>query len=346
MTAASSKKKQCGCVPSAENPARGTERNAREAMRLVTIQRAGRARPGVLVGNDILDLVAARDVLAGARLLPPSLRAILEAGEPALDLILRLIDQTQNNVHRLRECDALVAYDKATLLAPIGDPGMLLSCGMNYGEHLREMNTPVPEKPIAFCKSVTAIIGHREPILLPKSNPDMVDWEGEFSAVIGRTCFAVKAEEAYDYVAGYTIVNDVSARDWVAPVFKATGVMGPIHAWDHNILGKQFPTFAPMGPVLVTKDEIRDPNDLQLTTRLNGAVMQSAHTSDLVFDVARLIAYYSQFYRFQAGDVITTGSPSGVGFGRDPKIFMRPGDRIEVEVNGIGVLSNPIASTK
>jgi 2-keto-4-pentenoate hydratase/2-oxohepta-3-ene-1,7-dioic acid hydratase in catechol pathway len=310
------------------------------------MQRAGRARPGVVVGTDILDIVAAGETLHAAQLLPHSLRAILEAGDTALELLRRLIDQAHKNADQLREQDALLPYGAAKLLAPIPEPGMLLSCGMNYGEHLREMNTPVPEKPIAFCKSVTAIIGHDEPILLPKSNPDMVDWEGEFSAVIGRSCFAVKAEEAYDFVAGYTIVNDVSARDWVAPIFSATGVMGPIHAWDHNILGKQFPTFSPMGPVLVTKDEIRNPNDLQLTTRLNGAVMQSAHTSDLVFDIARLIQYYSQFYRFQPGDVITTGSPSGVGFGRNPKVFMRAGDRIEVEVTGVGTLSNPIAATK
>jgi 2-keto-4-pentenoate hydratase/2-oxohepta-3-ene-1,7-dioic acid hydratase in catechol pathway len=315
-------------------------------MRLVTMQRAGRARPGLVVGQDILDLVIAGGTLPAAQLLPHSLRGILEAGDPALETLRRLSDLAPKHGAQLRERDALVPMAGAKLLAPISDPAMFLSCGMNYGEHLREMNTPVPEKPIAFCKSVSAIIGPQEPILLPKSNPDMVDWEGEFSAVIGKPCFAVKAKDAYAYVAGYTIVNDVSARDWVAPVFQATGVMGPIHAWDHNLLGKQFPTFAPMGPVLVTSDEIANPNDLQLTTRLNGEVMQSAHTSDLVFDVARLIEYYSQFYRFLPGDVITTGSPSGVGFGRNPKVFMRAGDRIEVEVTGIGTLSNPIAATK
>jgi acylpyruvate hydrolase len=118
--------------------------------------------------------------------------------------------------------------------------------------------------------------------------------------------------------------------------------MGPIHAWEHNLLGKMFPTFCPMGPVLATRDEVPDAGNVRIVTRLNGEVMQDANTDDLVFSVANLIEYYSQFYRFLPGDCITTGSPSGVGFGRNPKVFMKAGDTIEVEVEGVGVLSNPI----
>jgi 2-keto-4-pentenoate hydratase/2-oxohepta-3-ene-1,7-dioic acid hydratase in catechol pathway len=228
------------------------------------------------------------------------------------------------------------------LLPPISNPGLLLSVGMNYHEHLKEMKTPVPEKPAAFTKSVASIIASGEAIKAPASNPGMLDWEGEFSVVIGKPCHRVKAAQALDYVFGYTLVNDVSARDWVAPIFKAQGVMGPIHAWEHNLLGKMFPTFCPMGPCIATKDEIPDPANVQIQTRLNGSVMQDANTDDLVFSVVQLIEYYSQFYRFLPGDVITTGSPSGVGFGRDPKVFMKPGDVVEVEVKQIGVLRNPI----
>jgi 2-keto-4-pentenoate hydratase/2-oxohepta-3-ene-1,7-dioic acid hydratase in catechol pathway len=213
---------------------------------------------------------------------------------------------------------------------------------MNYHEHLKEMKTPVPEKPAAFTKSVASIIGTEDPIRVPKANPDMLDWEGEFSVVIGRACHRVSAAQALDYVGGYTLVNDVSARDWVAPIFKASGLMGPIHAWEHNLLGKMFPTFCPMGPCIATKDEIRDPANVQIQTRLNGQVMQDANTDDLVFSVVKLIEYYSQFYLFKPGDVITTGSPSGVGFGRNPKVFMKPGDVVEVEVKEIGVLRNQI----
>jgi 2-keto-4-pentenoate hydratase/2-oxohepta-3-ene-1,7-dioic acid hydratase in catechol pathway len=221
---------------------------------------------------------------------------------------------------------------------------MVLSVGMNYHEHLKEMKTPVPEKPAAFTKSVASIIGPDEPIRVPPGNPSMLDWEGEFSVVIGKPCHRIKAAQALDHVAGYTLVNDVSARDWVAPIFSATGIMGPIHAWEHNLLGKMFPTFCPMGPVLATKDEVRDPGNVRITTKLNGKIMQDASTDDLVFSVVQLIEYYSQFYLFQPGDVITTGSPSGVGYGRNPKVFMKASDVVEVEVAGIGVLRNPVTA--
>ena len=272
------------------------------------------------------------------------MRAILEAGDAALDLLRRIADAArgQSAAERLRDQRALVPRAQAKLLAPIPDPLMILSCGMNYRAHLAEMKTPVPDKPAAFTKNAAQLIGPEAPILLPPSNPDMVDWEGEFTVVMGRACHRVGAREALDYVAGYTIVNDVSARDWVKPIFEAKGVMDAIHAWEVNLLGKQFPTFCPMGPAIVTRDEIPDPTSLHLETRLNGQVMQSTSTSDLVFGVADLIAYYSRFYRFRPGDVITTGSPAGVGFGRNPKVFMRAGDRIEVEVERVGVLANPI----
>jgi acylpyruvate hydrolase len=293
-------------------------------MHLVTFTTGQQPRPGVLAGADIIDLSG----------IAPDVRGILESA--SLEKV-RAILKAPGKEER-------IAAKGAKLLAPIPNPGMVLSVGMNYHEHLKEMKTPVPEKPTAFTKSVASIIASGDPIILPPSNPGMVDWEGEFTVVIGKPCHRVKAAQALDYVAGYTIVNDVSARDWVMPVFSSTGIMGPIHAWEHNLLGKMFPTFCPMGPVLATRDEIPDPDDVRIVTRLNGRVMQDANTDDLVFSVAKLIEYYSQFYRFRPGDCITTGSPSGVGFGRNPKVFMKPGDLIEVHVKGIGVLSNPVAA--
>ena len=142
-------------------------------------------------------------------------------------------------------------------------------------------------------------------------------------------------------MAGYTLVNDVSARNWVAPVFSSSGVWGPIWAWEHNILGKQFPTFCPLGPALATRDEIPDPGSVEITTTLNGEVMQSANTRDLIFSLERVIEYYSQFYLFRPGDVITTGSPPGVGYGRNPKVFMKPGDVVAVGVDRIGTPLQP-----
>jgi acylpyruvate hydrolase len=286
-------------------------------MKLVTVEIDGRARPGVIAGESIVDLGS----------IAPDVRTILESG--SLDRVASMQGKT-------------IPRKGAKLLAPIPNPGMVLSVGMNYHEHLKEMKTPVPEKPAAFTKSVASIIGPDAPIRIPPTNSEMLDWEGEFSVVIGKACHRVKAAHALEYVAGYTIVNDVSARDWVAPIFSSTGIMGPIHAWEHNLLGKMFPTFCPMGPVLATKDEVPDPGNVRITTRLNGKVMQDANTDDLVFSVPKLIEYYSQFYLFRPGDVITTGSPSGVGFGRNPKVFMKAGDVVEVEVQGIGILRNPV----
>ena len=296
-------------------------------MHLVMFMRNKQARAGVIDGEDIVD------IHANDRSLPPTLKGILEAN--ALSRVRKIVKSRKHRVPRRG----------ARLLPPISNPGLLLSVGMNYHEHLKEMKTPVPEKPAAFTKSVASIIASGQPILLPASHPDMVDWEGEFTVVIGKAGHRIAAAKALDHVAGYTIVNDVSARDWVAPIFSSSGIMGPIHAWEHNLLGKMMPTFCPMGPCLATKDEVPDPGDVRIVTRLNGQVMQDANTDDLVFSVAKLIEYYSQFYRFLPGDCITTGSPSGVGFGRNPKVFMKAGDTIEVEVSGIGVLSNPVKAS-
>jgi 2-keto-4-pentenoate hydratase/2-oxohepta-3-ene-1,7-dioic acid hydratase in catechol pathway len=293
-------------------------------MKLVTMEVDGRPRAGLIDGEDIIDTHACDASI------PSEVRGILEAG--GLDRVRALRGFAKHRIPRA----------SAKLLAPIPNPGMVLAAGMNYYAHLKEMNTPVPERPAAFTKSVASIIGSGQSIKVPPDNRDMLDWEGEFSVVIGKPCHRVKAAQALDYVAGYTLVNDVSARDWVAPIFSAQGIMGPIHAWEHNILGKMFPTFCPMGPALATKDELPDPDNVHIETRLNGRVMQSANTDDLVFSVPKLIEYYSQFFLFRPGDVITTGSPSGVGYGRNPKVFMKPGDVIEVEVKEIGILRNTI----
>jgi 2-keto-4-pentenoate hydratase/2-oxohepta-3-ene-1,7-dioic acid hydratase in catechol pathway len=293
-------------------------------MHLVMFVKDKQPRAGVIDGEDIVD------INANDRSLPPTLKGILE-----INGISKIRKILKSKKHR-------VPLKRAKLLPPISNPGLLLSVGMNYHEHLKEMKTPVPEKPAAFTKSVASIIASGDSIQLPASHPDMVDWEGEFTVVIGKGGHRIPAAKALDHVAGYTLANDVSARDWVTAIFQSQGVMGPIHAWEHNLLGKMMPTFCPMGPCIATRDEIPDPANVKIQTRLNGRVMQDANTDDLVFSVVKLIEYYSQFYRFMPGDLITTGSPSGVGFGRNPKVFMKAGDVVEVEVKEIGVLRNPI----
>lgn len=315
-------------------------------MKLVTIDVPPNGRAGAVIGAEIVDLGCAARATGIAPWLPESVRAILAGGVEALDGARRIVDAVaggrEGERERLREDGALRPIAAIRLLAPIPDPALLLSCGMNYGAHLKEMNTPVPKQPTAFIKLASSITGPGWPILVPPQCPDMIDFEGEFSFVLGRSCHNVSAAEAMECVAGYTIVNDVSARDWVAGFFVSEGRMEAMHSWELNILGKQLPSFSPMGPVLVTKDEVPDPHRLHLETRLNGRIMQDTNTDDLVFKIPALIEHYSRWYRFRAGDVVTTGSPSGVGFARNPKVFMKPGDTIAITVEGVGTLENPV----
>jgi len=212
-----------------------------------------------------------------------------------------------------------------------------------YRTHLQEMGVPLPSEPVAFLKAPSSLCGSREPIRLPADHPEMVDFEGELAFVIGRPCHRVGADEALSYIAGYTVLNDVSARDWVKEALAAEQSRAQaVQTWDKNIRGKQFPTFTPMGPALVTADEIFDPNDLELETRVNGQVMQHANTRDLIFNVQHLLAYFSHWYAFQPGDIVSTGTPAGVGVGRKPPVFLRAGDVVEVRIAGIGALTNPV----
>lgn len=310
-------------------------------MKLLTIDVGGVDTPGALLGEGILDLRAAAAALNS----PATFTGVLDilAAESGLDDVRRLVDAASGKLDDLRAAGAVHDPDAVRYRPPIPKPGLILSVGMNYAKHLAEMNTPIPKEPAAFIKVPTSLNGNGEPIRLPAGHADMVDFEGELTFVIGRSCHKVSEAEALDCVAGYTIANDVSARDWVPGVFSAEGTMPAIHAWEKNVLGKNFPGFTPMGPVIVTRDEIADPAALHLVTRLDGEVMQDTLT-ELVFPIPKLIAYYSRWYRFSPGDVVTTGSPEGVGFGRDPKVFMKPGQRIEVTVEGIGTLSNPVVS--
>lgn len=328
-------------------------------MKLVTFQKRRElpshgqltGQVGALLSTDeILDLSLVHNSPSMARWIPGSLHGVLEAGQEGLEFIRRLVDEIEEapetERENLTERGALLPLATTPLLAPVPQPALIISAGKNYGEHLREMGTPKPLHPTGFIKSTTAVIGPNAPIIIPRQFPDMVDFEGEFSLVFSRACHNVDVQDAMNYVAGYTIVNDVSARNWVRPAIEAKETEEAILAWQVNIMGKQLPTFCPMGPVMVTRDEIADPHNLNLTTRLNGKVMQSANTNDLLFKLPELIAYFSKWYQFRPGDLITTGSPGGVGFGRNPKVFMKPGDVITITVDGIGTLSNPIAAAQ
>ena len=214
--------------------------------------------------------------------------------------------------------------------APVTHPQKLIGVGLNYKDHVEEIKGQTPKQPLLFGMYANAIIGPEEPIIVPPMS-QQVDYEAELGVVIGRRARQVSVEEAVDYVAGYTIINDVSARD----LQFADG------QW---LRAKSFDTFAPMGPYLVTRDALRDGDGLDIELRLNGKTMQKSNTRNLIFKVPDLISYISKVMTLEVGDVIATGTPGGVGFVRNPQVFMKPGDVVEIEIEGIGQLKNPVAA--
>jgi 2-keto-4-pentenoate hydratase/2-oxohepta-3-ene-1,7-dioic acid hydratase in catechol pathway len=223
------------------------------------------------------------------------------------------------------------AADVAALLAPI-EPRDIICIGLNYRKHAAEWNQPIPENPVVFMKNSGALQNPGDPIVLPrKLRSDKVDYECELAVVIGKSCHNVPKSEALGRVLGYTCANDVSARDW-----QKDGGGGQ---WCR---GKTFATFCPLGPHLVTTDEIPNPNALGIRTVLNGQTMQDWNTNDMIFDVPTLIEFLSASTRLAPGTLILTGTPHGVGMARKPPVFLKPGDSITIEIDGIGALTNPV----
>lgn len=313
-------------------------------MRLVTLSASGGGRPGVYVGDQILDLTLAADTLPAARLLPPTWSAILAAEEEGIDLVRRIIDRAAGVTQELEERGALVSAAEEQLAAPIPRPGLILSCGTNYRAHLAEFGSPMPKRPGAFIKYSGAVIGPGDAIVLPRAYPDLVDYEAEFCFVFGKACHQVSEAAAMDYVLGYTLTNDVSARNWAMDVGKAQNATEANQAVMSNTLGKSFPTFAPLGPSIVTRDEMPDPHAVTFQSVLNGEVMQHGDTANMIFSIPWLIAEYSKHFQFRPGDVVTTGSPPGVGLARKPPVLLREGGVIEIRNDQIGSLANPIVA--
>ena len=217
------------------------------------------------------------------------------------------------------------------LLAPI-EPCDIICIGLNYRKHAAEGNKPIPEYPVVFMKNLGTLQNPGDPIILPRRlRSDEVDYECELAVVIGRECYNVSKARALEYVLGYTCANDVSARDW--QITKGGS------QWCR---GKTFATFCPLGPWIVTRDEIPNPNELTIKTVLNGQTMQDWNTNDMIFDVPTLIEFLSGSTRLMPGTIILTGTPHGVGAARKPPIFLKPGDLVTIEIGGIGALTNPV----
>jgi 2-keto-4-pentenoate hydratase/2-oxohepta-3-ene-1,7-dioic acid hydratase in catechol pathway len=287
-------------------------------MRWVTVaSEAGPRACGVFHGEYI-------DVNAADPEMPATVRELLELGTE----------------WQRRAWDALpkgvVRHDPGhtTLLAPVPDARKIICIGLNYRDHAAESGVPVPTEPVLFSKYPTALIGHGAPIVLPRVSQE-VDYEAELVVVIGRKGRHIPRQRAHEYVGGYSVGHDVSARDWQ--------LNKPGKQW---MAGKTFDTFAPVGPELVTPDEVPDPQNLGIRLRLNGQTMQNSSTSQLVFGVDELIAYLSQVFTLEAGDLIFTGTPPGVGMARKPPVWLKPGDTVEVEIDKLGTLKNSVVAEK
>jgi acylpyruvate hydrolase len=285
-------------------------------MRLLTFERDGHARFGVEVAGGILDVHGANPAL------PDSLHAYLRGGEPLRAALLALV-AAPPAAH-------LIPPESVRYLPPIAAPEKIVCIGLNYRDHAAEVNVPLPTDVTAFAKYANSLVGQGAAIEIPRES-DKVDYEAELAFVIGRRGRHISEQAAYDYIAGYTIVNDVSVRDYQMRTSQ----------W---MLGKVFDTHAPCGPVIVTTDEIPDPQTLAIRTTIDGVVLQDSNTAQLVFTVPRLVAELSAIMTLEPGDIVATGTPAGVGASRTPKRWMRPGERVRVEIEKIGALENPVVS--
>lgn len=278
-------------------------------MRLMSFETDGRASWGVVEGDGVKDLGA----VAGDRW--PTLRAALDAGALA----------------EAAAMDApVLALADVTFLPVIPQPERIFCIGINYASHIAETGRETPTHPMIFVRWPSSQVGHGQPMVCPKESHKF-DFEGELAVIIGTGGRRIPAEKALEHVAGYSCYNDGSIRDFQRHTFQFTP-------------GKNFPGTGSFGPWMVTGDEIGDPSALTLETRLNGEVMQAAPISDLVFDVPALVAYLSLWTPLSPGDVIITGTTGGVGAFREPPVWMKDGDTIEVEISGIGTLTNPVVA--
>ncbi|WP_431676479.1 fumarylacetoacetate hydrolase family protein [Kitasatospora sp. KL5] len=301
-------------------------------MRLVTYTlNGGGPRLGAQLGDRMVDLTALA-AAAGSEL-PTDLLALIRSGRPAVDEVRSLLGRTESTppggaVHALADVRLCVPFR----------PGKIIGVGLNYVEHVAESHRTLdterelPDRPVLFSKPATAVTGPGQPILHNAGLTKQLDWECELAVVIGRPAYRVAEEDAWEHVFGYSIVNDISARDQ-----RRSG------QW---FFSKGQDSYAPFGPVVVTADEIADPHDLDLGLKVNGETKQNSNTRHMLFKIPRLIADISSGVTLEPGDVIATGSPSGVGAGMVPPQFLQPGDLVEATIQHIGTLANPVVDAR
>jgi 2-keto-4-pentenoate hydratase/2-oxohepta-3-ene-1,7-dioic acid hydratase in catechol pathway len=278
-------------------------------MKLATFTHQGRTRLGAVVGEEIADLSAAN--------IPPTMLGLLEAGDAALAAARSAVTGAK-----------LFALADVRLEAPIARPPKILAVGLNYRAHAEECGLPIPEFPIIFNKQSTSSAGPFDVIHRPRESTKL-DYEGELAIIIGKRCRRVPASKARSVVAGYAVANDVSVRDWQARTPTMT-------------MGKSWDTHCPFGPWITTSDEVAEPGNLDLKTWVNGEQRQSANTSDLIFNCDQIVEHLSTAFTLEPGDVIVTGTPSGVGVWMDPKGWLVDGDVVRITIEGLGTIENRV----
>jgi 2-keto-4-pentenoate hydratase/2-oxohepta-3-ene-1,7-dioic acid hydratase in catechol pathway len=281
-------------------------------MKLVTFTHEGRTRLGAVEADTVVDFTA------HGRGLPDDMLTFLAQGEAALNTAREVCASGSERL----------ALTDVSLEAPICRPPKLLAVGLNYRDHAAEGGFDIPTVPMIFNKQSTAVTGPQGVIYLPKES-DQLDYEGEFAFVIGKRCRRVPKEKALGVIAGYTIANDVSVRDWQ---FRSPT----------TTMGKSWDTHCPLGPYMVTPDEVSDPHNLTLRTWVNGELRQDSNTKNLIFDCSDIIVHLSTAFTLEPGDVICTGTPSGVGLGMDPNVWLKAGDVVRITIDQLGTLENRV----
>ena len=300
-------------------------------MKLVSFVINDDTRIGAVAGDTVVDLNAS--LAKTGQDIPSDMAAFLAQGKSVMDRAKEAVQQFENG-----DTGAVtVPLDRVTLLAPIPRPPKIMMGGRNYLKHIDELRAktgediPVPPFPRIFSKYHTSITGPGMPVIYPKLSK-MVDFEGELTVVIGKPARRVSEADAYDYIAGYTIVNDVTARD--------------IQEKAELILSKNFETFAPMGPWIVTTDELPDPHTLDVRTMINDQVVSQGNTSQMLFNIPQYVSFLSGVFLLEPGDIISTGSPPGPGRYHDPPLLPKVGDTMRIEIEKVGVLENEVVAEK
>jgi 2-keto-4-pentenoate hydratase/2-oxohepta-3-ene-1,7-dioic acid hydratase in catechol pathway len=303
-------------------------------MKLITYEYHGLDHFGVLEDDIVIDLPKAYRAYVEAdesvdkisTKFPENLLRFLQGGLDILHEIQRVVEwvRTVND-----DPDLQISVHDIILKAPLSNVSKVIGIGLNYADHCREQNIPIPKSIIIFAKFPSAMIGPGENITWDPEVSHEVDYEAELAVVIGRETSRIKPDDVWDHVAGFTIANDVSARD----------VQHTDRQW---VRAKSFDTFCPIGPYLATRDEISDPDNLTIQTRLNGHLVQDSNTSEMIFKIPDIISFICQSITLFPGDIICTGTPDGVGYFREPKRLLKPGDVVEIEIEGLGLLRNPV----